>query len=342
LLKAELFSYFIAVPYSTGVLPSSMAAVEPSGWGVYGQLILKNLCSQSMLFLRERSGGWSAIKIVAFTGTVLPALWIAAQAVTGSLGARPVTEAIHQCGDWALRLLFITLAVTPAQRILRYPRLIVCRRTLGVASAMYAVLHFSLYILDQHFDFFKVASEIVLRIYLTIGFLCLAGLSALAVTSTDAMVRRLTAKRWHALHRLVYVIAPLATAHFFMQSKLDEYQPVLMAGFLVWLLGYRVLLKRTGEVGPLAVLLLGCVAAVNTALGEALFYLLTTGVDARLILLAHFASDMEIRPAWWVLAAGIVVAIAGAWRYRAPRQRERARRITSAAFSEATQVQSGS
>ena len=186
-----------------------------------------------MPFLRERSGGWSAIKIVAFTGAMLPALWIAAQAVTGSLGARPVTEAIHQCGDWALRLLFITLAVTPAQRILRYPRLIVCRRTLGVASAMYAGLHFSLYILDQHFDFLKVASEIVLRIYLTIGFLCLTGLSALAVTSTDAMVRRLTAKRWHALHRLVYVIAPLATVHFFMQSKLDEYQPVLMAGFLV-------------------------------------------------------------------------------------------------------------
>jgi methionine sulfoxide reductase heme-binding subunit len=295
-----------------------------------------------MPFLRERSGGWSAIKIVAFTGAVLPVLWIAAQAVTGSLGARPVTEAIHQCGDWALRLLFITLAVTPAQRILRYPRLILSRRTLGVASAMYAVLHFSLYILDQHFDFLKVASEIVLRIYLTIGFLCLTGLSALAVTSTDAMVRRLTAKRWHALHRLIYVIAPLATVHFFMQSKLDEYQPVLMAGFLVWLLGYRLLLKRAGEVGPLALLLLGCVAAVTTALGEALFYLLTTGVDARLILLAHFASDMEIRPAWWVLAAGIVVAIAGAWRYRAPRQQARARRITPAAFSEATQVQSGS
>src|SRR5437763_13763565 len=96
----------------------------------------------SMRFLRERSGRWSAIKIVAFTGAVLPACWIATQAVTGSLGARPVTEAIHQGGEWALRLLFITLAITPAQRILRYPRLIIARRTLGVASACYAVLHF--------------------------------------------------------------------------------------------------------------------------------------------------------------------------------------------------------
>ena len=96
-------------------------------------------------------------------------LWIAYQAATGDLGARPVTEAIHQAGDWALRFLFVTLAITPAQRILHYPRIILARRTLGVASAGYALLHLSLYVLDQHFDLFKVASEIVLRIYLLIG-----------------------------------------------------------------------------------------------------------------------------------------------------------------------------
>jgi methionine sulfoxide reductase heme-binding subunit len=295
-----------------------------------------------MPFLRERSGQWSAIKIVAFTGALLPALWIAGQAVTGSLGARPVTEAIHQAGDWALRLLFITLAVTPAQRILRYARLIVARRTLGVAAACYALLHFSLYILDQKFNFLKVASEIALRIYLTIGFLCLCGFIALAATSTDAAVRRLGAARWRTLHGLVYIIAPLAIVHFFMQSKLDEYQPVLMAGFLIWLLAYRVLLRRTGDVGPVALLVLGCAVAVTTGLLESLFYKLTTGVDARLILLAHFDPEMEIRPAWWVLAAGVLIAVVGAWRYRFPHQRESARRITPAALSGATQVQSGS
>ena len=295
-----------------------------------------------MPFLRERSGRWSAIKIIAFMVAVLPALWIAAQALTGSLGARPVTEAIHQCGDWALRLLFLTLGVTPGQRILRYPRLILARRMLGVGSACYAALHFSLYILDQHFNFQKVATEIALRIYLTIGFLCLCGLIALLTTSTDAAVRRLGGARWRALHRLVYVIAPLATVHFFMQSKLDEYQPVLMAGFLVWLLAYRAWFKRAGHIGPVALLVLGCAVAVTTALLESLFYGLTTGVDARLILLAHFDPEMEIRPAWWVLAVGLLVAIAGAWRYQPPRQRESARRITPVAFSGATQVQSGS
>ncbi len=169
---------------------------------------------------------------------------------TGDLGARPVTEAIHQAGDWALRFLLITLAITPAQRILNYPRIILARRTLGVAAAGYAVLHLSLYVLDQHFDLFKVASEIVLRIYLLIGALALIGLIALAATSTDAAISRLGSQRWNALHRLVYGIALIGTVHFFIQSKLDLYEPVLMAGFLIWLLAYRVLYRRNGEVTP--------------------------------------------------------------------------------------------
>ena len=86
-----------------------------------------------MPFLRERSGRWSPVKVVAFAASIAPALWIAYQAATGDLGARPVTEAIHQAGDWALRFLFIALAITPAQRILHYPRIVLARRTLGVA-----------------------------------------------------------------------------------------------------------------------------------------------------------------------------------------------------------------
>jgi len=182
-----------------------------------------------MPFLRERSGRWSPVKSVAFTASILPALWIAYQAATGDLGARPVTEAIHQAGDCALRFLFVTLAITPAQRILHYPRIILARRTLGVASAGYALLHLSLYVLDQHFDLFKVASEIVLRIYLLIGAVALAGLITLASTSTDAAISRLGSARWNVLHRLVYGIAVLGAVHFFIQSKLNIYQPVLMA-----------------------------------------------------------------------------------------------------------------
>jgi methionine sulfoxide reductase heme-binding subunit len=295
-----------------------------------------------MPFLRERSGTWSAIKIIAFTGAVLPALWIATQAATGSLGARPVTEAIHQAGDWALRFLLIALAVTPAQRILHYPRIILARRTFGVACAGYAVLHLSLYVLDQHFDLFKVASEIVLRIYLLIGALALAGLLALASTSTDGAIRRLGSQRWIALHRLVYAIAPLAIVHFFIQSKLEIYQPVLMAGFLIWLLAYRVLYRRNGEVSPLHLLLLAIAVAAVTAVGEAMLYMFTSGVDGGRVLLAHFDIDMEVRPAWWVVAAGLAVAGLAFWRQKPARQRPSARRISPSAMPAATQVQSGS
>jgi len=295
-----------------------------------------------MPFLRERSGRWSPVKIAAFTASGLPALWIAYQAVTGELGARPVTEAIHQAGDWALRFLLITLAITPAQRILSYPRIILARRTLGVASAAYAVLHFSLYVLDQHFDLLKVASEIVLRIYLLIGALALIGLIALAATSTDAAISRLGSGRWHALHRFVYGIALIGAVHFFMQSKLDLYEPVLMAGFLVWLLAYRVLYRRNREVTPLQLLLLAGAIAAVTAIGEATIYMFTSGVDARRVLLSHFDIDLEVRPAWWVLGAGLAVAASGVWRYKPARQRPSIRRTAPGALSGEIQVQSGS
>jgi sulfoxide reductase heme-binding subunit YedZ len=294
-----------------------------------------------MPFLRERAGRWSPVKIVAFTAAVLPALWIAYQAVTDDLGARPVTEAIHQAGDWALRFLLITLAITPAQRILHYPGLILARRTLGVAAAAYAGLHLSLYVLDQHFDWFKVASEIVLRVYLLIGAVALIGLISLASTSTDAAVRRLGPRRWNGLHRVVYAIALLGSVHFFIQSKLEIYQPMLMAGFLLWLLAYRVLYRRYGEVTPLQLLLLAIATAAATAAGEATIYMFANGVEAHRILLAHFDFDIEVRPAWWVLAAGLLVAAIGFWRQKPARQRPSARRIASSALSPATQVQSG-
>jgi methionine sulfoxide reductase heme-binding subunit len=295
-----------------------------------------------MPFLRERSGRWSPIKIGAFAAALLPALWIAYQAFADELGARPVTEAIHQAGDWALRFLLITLAITPAQRISQYPRIILARRTFGVACAGYAILHLSLYVLDQHFDVLKVASEIVLRIYLLIGALALAGLIALASTSTDGALRRLGSRRWNALHRLVYGIALLAVVHFFMQSKLEIYQPVLMAGFLIWLLAYRGLNRRNGEVTALHLVLLAVAVAAATAVGEAALYMFTSGVDGRRVLLAHLDLDMEVRPAWWVLVAGLAVAALAFWRQKPAGQRPRARRISAGAMSAASQVQSGS
>src|SRR5262245_24464708 len=115
-----------------------------------------------------------------------------------------------------------------------------------------------------------------------------------------------------------------------------------MAGFLIWLLAYRALYRRNGEVTALHLVLLAAGTAAVTAIGEAILYLVTSGGDARRVLLAHFDMAREVRPAWWVLAAGLAVAAIGFWRQKRPRQRPSARRISPSAVSGAIQVQSGS
>src|SRR5260370_2508314 len=120
----------------------------------------------------------------------------------------------------------------------------------------------------------------------------------------------------------------LAALHFSIQSKLTTSQRVRMAGFLMWLLAYRVLYRRNGEVTPLHLVLLAVGAAAATAIGEATIYYFTSGVDARRILLAHFDLDLEVRPAWWVLAAGLAVAAVAFWRPKPARPRASARRLS--------------
>ena len=241
-----------------------------------------------MLFLREKSGRWSPEKILAFVGVCLPALWLAYRTGAGDLGARPVTELIHRNGDWAVRILLLTLAITPARRLFHLPKLIQARRTLGVAAAFYIFAHFTLYVIDQKFDLRTVASEIVLRFYLTIGFVGLIGLIALAVTSTDAMIRRL-GSRWGTLHRLAYVIGVIAVVHFALQKKLDIYEPLLMTGFLFWLLGFRLIQRYAREVTFPWLLALAVVTTLFTAIYEAIWYRFLTGVDALRILGANLS-----------------------------------------------------
>ena len=122
----------------------------------------------------------------------------------------------------------------------RYPKLVAIRRMVGVAAFAYACAHLFLYVVDQHFALLHVASEIALRFYLTIGFVTWLGLAALAATSTDAMIRRL-GPRWKTLHSLVYGIAVLALLHFMIQAKADVSEPVMMTGFFIILMLFRVL-----------------------------------------------------------------------------------------------------
>lgn len=272
---------------------------------------------------QDPGGRLSPLRCAALALASLPALWIIGQASLGLLGPRPLTAAIHLSGDWSIRLLWLTLFITPLRRLTDWPGIIVVRRILGLSAFAYALLHLVLYVTDLKWDLAKATSEIFQRIYLGIGFASVVGLGVLAATSRDSAVRRLGAEGWRALHRLVFPIAVLAVVHFFIQSKLKVSEPVLMAGLLVWLTGWRALeSRRLSHAGGL--LILSILAALATMLIEAAWYGLFTGVAADRILAANFDFEFEIRMMWWVLAAGLAAATLQAIRGRSlgsPRNR---------------------
>lgn len=206
-----------------------------------------------------------------------------------------------------MRLIVITLAITPLQRIFGWGRLALVRRQVGLAAMCYALLHFSLYIADQKFDLTKVASEIALRVYLTIGFAAVLGLVILGATSADAAVRKL-GRKWKPLHRAAYGIAALGILHFFMQSKIDATQAAMMMGFFILVMLYRVpKAARLRSVWTLAGIAI--VAALATAGLEAVWYAVATGVKPLAVLQANLLFPTVVRPAWIVLGTGLAVAL---------------------------------
>ena len=278
----------------------------------------------------ERNGRLSILKLVVFIGLFIPGIVTAVELANGVLGARPFIEANHQTGTWAIRFLFLSLCVTPFGRIFHWPRLILVRRMLGVTAFAYILAHVTLYAASEHFHLLKVASEIVLRFYLTIGFVAVLGLAALAATSTDRMMRRLGFKRWQKLHRLTYLIALLGTIHFFIQAKSDVAEPTAMAGFYLWLMAYRVIQKyRKNKIVPIWVALaLGLGVGIATALGDALYFKIKVGAPILLVLGTNFSLDSGLRPAVVVTLVGIGVAIVAATRTYVFRPKALARSVT--------------
>lgn len=254
----------------------------------------------------DRGGRVSPFKTAVFLATLLPGLIAGLRWSTGTLGAEPYMEATHQTGLWAIRFLLISLAVTPLRYLAEWPRVVVLRRMLGLAALAYALAHLMLYVIDQRFDLFHVAGEILKRTYLTIGFAAVLGLCVLGWTSTDGAVRRM-GRNWKRLHRLVFPIAGLGALHFFMQSKVDVSEAVLMAGFLLWLILWR-LLPATRRTGFLPLLALVPLATLGTAVIEYGWYALATRVPAALVLRANLALGYGLRPAQWVALVALALA----------------------------------
>jgi sulfoxide reductase heme-binding subunit YedZ len=168
------------------------------------------------------------------------------------LGANPAEFVTRSTGDWTLRFLLITLAVTPLRRLTGWNWLLRLRRMLGLYAFFYGVMHASSYAgFDQIFELSEILADIAKRPFITVGFAALLLMVPLAVTSTNAMVRRLGAARWQALHRLIYAIAPLGVLHFWWMAKRDVTEPAIYGAVLAALLAYRVA-GRLKEFSPTA------------------------------------------------------------------------------------------
>jgi sulfoxide reductase heme-binding subunit YedZ len=180
---------------------------------------------------------------------LVPAGLIVADLLRDALGANPIEEITHRTGDWTIRLLLATLAVTPLRRLTGWNDLIRFRRTVGLLAFGYASLHFLTWVVLDQGLFLQgdalgyVLEDVAKRPYITVGFTAFVLLVPLAVTSTRGWVRRL-GRRWTALHRVVYVAAALGTLHYLWLVKGEQVTPVWYALVLVGLLAARVAVAR--------------------------------------------------------------------------------------------------
>ena len=270
----------------------------------------------------DHAGRLSALKAAVLALALYPAASLLLRWGMAGLGPRPLTEAIHFSGDWAVRLLVLALAVTPARVVFNWARVVLVRRMLGVAAALYALLHLLLYVADQKWNLLTIASEIVLRFYLTVGFVVVLGLSVLAWTSTDGWQRRLR-QRWKTLHRWAYPLTALALFHYALQAKINAVEAIFWFGLFLWLMLWRALPRP--QQPRLAVLAaLAPVAALLTAATEIAWYGLATKVPAWRVFQANLAFDPALRPASRVLLVGLaVVALAGLRRWSVLRKTPR-------------------
>ncbi|MDB5489001.1 MAG: Protein-methionine-sulfoxide reductase heme-binding subunit MsrQ [Reyranella sp.] len=245
------------------------------------------------------------LRLATLAALCLPAVDLGWRWYTGDLDPRPVTLATHATGDWAVTFLLISLALTPARSIFDWMPLIHIRRRVGVAAALYATAHLLIYVLDQKWNLIVVATEIAKRFYLTIGFVALLALVALAITSTNGWQKRLK-RNWKRLHWLIYPAVALALVHFFIQSKVKIGEAAFAAGLFAWLMLWRVLpvSLRTRFIG---LFLLAAGATLITMVFEASWYGLVNKIDPMRVLAANLDPELVPRPAQKVLAVSLLV-----------------------------------
>ncbi len=179
---------------------------------------------------------------------ILPLVWSFSRLFLGELGANPVETLEHETGEWTLRLLAASLAVTPLIRLTNWGWLIRERRFLGLAAFTYASVHLLVYIgIDQFFNVNDIVEDVLEHLYVTVGMAAFLMLLPLAITSTKGWIKRLGGRRWNLLHRLVYVAAVAGCIHYLWAVKKDIEEPLIYASVFVVLFALRFVLRRPGR-----------------------------------------------------------------------------------------------
>ncbi len=182
------------------------------------------------------------LKLVVFLAALVPLGLLGLKAYQGNLGANPIEVITHSTGDWTIRFLLITLAITPLRRITGWQGWIRFRRMLGLFAFFYGVLHLTTWVwLDKFFDVHEMIADVYKRRFITVGMAALLLMTPLALTSTKGWIRRL-GTRWQKLHRLIYVSAILGVIHYWWLVKADVSKPEQYAVILAVLLGIRVVI----------------------------------------------------------------------------------------------------
>jgi sulfoxide reductase heme-binding subunit YedZ len=193
----------------------------------------------------------TAVRVAVFVAALLPLARMVAGVLLERVGPNPIEFVTRSTGTWTLVFLCLTLAVTPLRRLSGWHWLARLRRMLGLYAFFYAVLHFTTYVwLDQFFDVAAIVQDVIKRPFITVGFAAFLLMIPLALTSPNAMVRRLGGARWQALHRLVYAVAVCGVVHYWWLVKRDLTEPAIYAAVLGLLLGYRIVAagrKRAGS-----------------------------------------------------------------------------------------------
>ena len=181
------------------------------------------------------------VKPLLFILLFAPSIYWFASLYIGKMGINPIEKLIRELGEFSLQLLIITLCITPLSKIKILKNIIILRRMIGLFAFFYVCLHLSTYIIIDHFfNWEYILKDIYKRPFITFGFMAFLLSTPLAITSNNISVRKLSFKIWKKIHKLIYIITPLAGLHYFLLTKADKREPIIYLFIIFILISWRI------------------------------------------------------------------------------------------------------